>query len=91
MAVDTGQEAGRAVTRGLVPLDPALLRLGGVLSLAAVLAGLDATIVSVGIDSIASGWSRSLGRAHQGSNDSTGLGWACCPQGWLRGSSACPR
>ncbi|MER7244404.1 DHA2 family efflux MFS transporter permease subunit [Kribbella sp. NPDC000426] len=37
---------------GLTPLDPRLLRLGGVLSLAAVLAGLDATIVSVGIDAV---------------------------------------
>lgn len=36
----------------LTPLDPRLLRLGGVLSLAAVLAGLDATIVSVGIDAV---------------------------------------
>ncbi|MEU4291110.1 DHA2 family efflux MFS transporter permease subunit [Kribbella sp. NPDC026596] len=52
MPVETGHRAGRR--GGLVPLDPMLLRLGGVLSLAAVLAGLDATIVSVGIDSIAS-------------------------------------
>jgi EmrB/QacA subfamily drug resistance transporter len=55
MRVDTGRTAGPAVMRGgLVPLDPVLLKLGGVLSLAAVLAGLDATIVSVGIDSLAS-------------------------------------
>ncbi|WP_329005337.1 DHA2 family efflux MFS transporter permease subunit [Kribbella sp. NBC_00709] len=47
-------QTDRAETRGgPTPLDPALLRLGGVLSLAAVLAGLDATVVSVGIDAVA--------------------------------------
>ncbi|MEV0405906.1 MDR family MFS transporter [Actinoallomurus sp. NPDC050550] len=35
------------------PLDPALLRMGAVLILGAILAGLDATIVNVGIDAIA--------------------------------------
>src|SRR3954454_21992448 len=34
------------------PLDPALLRMGAVLTLGAILAGLDATIVNVGIDAI---------------------------------------
>jgi len=54
MPVEAGPRTdGRASPGEPAPLDPMLLRLGGVLSLAAVLAGLDATIVSVGLDAVA--------------------------------------